>query len=84
MAKKKIYRTVIRFEVLSEEPNVTDGMTLDMLYEATMTGDLSGQHLDPEIQDQVLAGKEAVKAIEEQGSDPEFFGLDQEGNDIYE
>lgn len=80
MAKKKIYRKVFRFEVLSEEP--IGDMNLEEIAEETTTGHMSGQFLSTEIDNEVLTGKKAVMAIKNQGSDPEFFMLDENGNEI--
>ena len=84
MAKKKIYRTVIHFEVLSDEPNATEGKSLEAIGYETTKGDLSGCFLDSEIVDEELTEKKAVDAIIGQGSDPEFFGIDENGNEIEE
>jgi len=77
---KKIYKTIIRYEVLSEEPFGSKSLS-DIEYE-TNEGSMSGRFLDNEVHDVILSGKEAVVAIVNQGSDPEFFDLDSDGNDI--
>lgn len=76
----KIYRTVIQFEILTEEP--FEGGSLEDIAQRTFDGDASGRFLDNVIDNEELAGMDAVKAIKAQGSDPEFFGLNDKGEDI--
>ena len=76
----KIYRTVFSFEVLSEEP-INCSLSLSDLYEMTMEGNCSGRFIDNPIHNEELMGMAAVEAIRNQGSDPEFFMMDDEGND---
>lgn len=79
--KKKIYRTIFRFEVLSEEP-IEESMSLkDIAYE-TQEGHMSGQFLENQITNEVLVGGAAVKAVKNQGSDPEFFMMNDKGYEI--
>lgn len=79
---KKIYRTVFQFEVLSEEP--IESMSLNDIAEATTDGHMSGRFLENSVNNQELTGLEAARAIEEQGSDTEFFGLDANGEELEE
>lgn len=79
----KIYRTVIRFEVLSETP-FEGPFDLKQLHYLTYDGDMSGQFLDNEVTNEELTGTQAVDVIRGQGSDPEFFQMDEEGNDLEE
>jgi len=77
---KAIYRTIIQYEILSDEPY--DDEDLETISNETYDGNWSGLMLEPKILNQKLFGKEAVKAINSQGSDSEFFGLDDNGNEI--
>ena len=77
---KKIYRTIFRYEVLTEEPIEQPSLS-DILYMCT-EGHASGAFLADEKTNEELTGKEAVKIIQAQGTDPEFFLLDEDGNDI--
>lgn len=79
--KKKIYRTVFRFEVLSEEP-IEESMSLEDIAQETTDGHMSGQFLENEVHNEVLVGGAAVKAVKAQGSDPEFFMMDEKGFEI--
>lgn len=79
---KKIYRNVVQIEVLSDEPLKTGELTdLENVSFQIGEGDWSGR-IKPVIQNLTYTGKEAVEIIQEQGSDPEFFNLDQDGNEI--
>lgn len=78
--KKKIYRTVFQFEVLSDEP-INESMSLEDIAAETTDGSMSGQFLDNPIHNEKLTGLAAVTAIKKQGSSPEFFGMDDKGND---
>jgi len=74
--KKKLYKTIITVEVISDEPY--NGGLGDLAYDTT-EGDCSGAISWGEPTE--LVGMDAVKALEEQGSEPEFFGMDSEGNE---
>lgn len=80
MAKKKLYRTVIQIEVLSEDP-IPEGMSLDQIEEECNTGSFSGVH-DFIKTNEVIEGEEAVKAVMAQGSSPDFFQMDENGDEI--
>lgn len=80
MAKKKIYRTVIQIEVLSEDP-IPGDMTLDQVEEECNTGSFSGVHDFIKINEEI-EGEEAAKAVRAQGSSPDFFQMDENGDEI--
>lgn len=46
-----------------------------------MDGDCSGKATTM-VENQVVSGKRMAKLLQEQGSDPEFFQLDENGNDL--
>ena len=78
--KKKYYRSVVQIEILSEEP-FEDGQSLeDIDYEIT-EGNNSGV-VSMVKHNQELSGKEMSKKLKEQGSDPEFFHLDDDGEEV--
>lgn len=80
MGKKKIYRTVIQIEILSDEP-FTEGQNLnDIEYEIT-EGHCSG-NIETKVSNEILEGKPAADSVRAQGSDPEFFRMDIEGNEL--
>ena len=82
MAKKKIYRTVIKFTVLSEEP-ISEEMSLDsILSEADEGSYVMGAITKSEPKE--LVGKTAVIEIERLGSEAEFFMMDALGNELEE
>jgi hypothetical protein len=83
MAKKKtLYRTLIQVEVLSEEP-IPEDMTLDQIEEECNTGSFSGVH-DYIVRNKKVKGIEAVTLVLKQGSSPDFFQMDENGNDLKE
>lgn len=77
-SKRKFYRTVFTVEVLSEEP--LPDMSLDEIaYEITeggSSGDLTRS------KSETVDAKKMAKLLMKQGSDPEFFQIDEDGNDI--
>ena len=80
--EKKIYKTIVQVEILSQEP-LNDDFCNDLsgiAYEIVQ-GDLSGI-VDTKVMNQELIGEEAIKEIINQGSDPEFFMMDKNGNEI--
>lgn len=78
MAKKSIYRTVFTFTVLSPEP-LEEGISLtDLDYETDEGQSLRGKM---KRKDTILTGKVAVNEIYKLGSDPDFFFMDEDGND---
>jgi len=82
MAKKKIYRSIISVEILSEDL-VDDSFLTDLSsvnYEIT-SGDCSGEVKIQSI-NEVVTGEDAVKAVQAQGSSMDFFRMDEEGNEI--
>jgi hypothetical protein len=77
--KKKYYRTIIQVEVLSEEP-IGDVSMSEIIHNA-QDGDWSGKNTTI-TQDEELSGKQMAEALLDQGSDPEFFQIDEEGEEI--
>jgi hypothetical protein len=77
--KKKLYRNVYVVEILSEEP-LGDGMTLEQLQYEMLEGDCSGVVKHKYI-DQEVRGRKAAKMVMAQGSNPEFFGMNEFGNE---
>lgn len=81
MTKRKFYRSVFTVEVLSEEPLESD-LTLDSVAYMITEGDCSG-FVNEEL-NQPIDGAKCAELLQQQGSDPEFFGIDEEGNDAEE
>jgi hypothetical protein len=78
--KKKIYRTVIKLVVLSEEP-IDDNLDMGSIWEETQNGEfLAGEMTIGK--GKAVVGKSAVIEVEKAGSDAEFFRMDAEGNDL--
>jgi len=76
--ERKFYKTVITVEVLSEGPY--EFVSLRQVVDDITDGDCSGKIEDGESVE--LSREDFVAACEAQGSDPEFFSLDADGNDI--
>ncbi len=72
------YQTMIFVQVLSEGPLRPD-LALDEVHDAITTGDCSGKivRIPTEVDGPTMA-----KLLIEQGSDPEFFGLDEHGQKV--
>jgi hypothetical protein len=74
---KKIYKTIVEVEILSEEPfdeSVTDIQAI--AYEIN-EGSWSG--VTNVRRSSTLTGKKAIDAIKKQGSSPDFFQMDEKG-----
>jgi hypothetical protein len=82
MTKRKFYRTVIKVEVLSEGP-IPNGMSLDKVNFHIVEGDCSGK-VEWTVTNDEINGHVAAMLLREQGSDPGFFRLTDEGNDYEE
>ena len=76
---KKIYKTIVQVEILSDEPYIVG--SIDDIARDISSGGESGY--SEVIEDRIeLSGKKAVKEIKKHGSDPEFFSMDEDGNEI--
>lgn len=83
MKTKKLYKSVLKVEVLSEEPMGECSISLsDLDYQIT-EGECSGK-IEWESIDAEVVGAEAVKECDEHGTDPSFFQMDEEGNELEE
>ena len=76
---KKLYKSIIVLEVLSEEPIKNE--TLQDIVEETIVGEYSGNYDFTALNEEV-EGMDAVELCEKHGTDTEFFGMDKEGNEI--
>ena len=80
--EKKIYKTIIQVEILSEEPIDSSLSLSDIDYHIT-DGHCSGQ-LKTVSSNEEIVGKVAVEACREHGTSTEFFMMDGAGNEIDE
>lgn len=78
--KKKIYKSIIQVEILSEEPISTDMSLSDIASEGD-EGSFSIATKDIKV-NQEIKGIRAARALQSQGSDVEFFNMDEKGNEI--
>ena len=76
---RSFHRSVIQFEVLSEEP-ISDGATLESIAYECNEGRYIGRFL-PTSDAYVVSGAEMARLLQEAGSDPGFFELDDKGED---
>jgi len=83
MAEKKLfYKTIVKFEVLSEEPIPSD-YTLGDIHAEAENGRFVGRFLEQGPNDHILLnGAAMAEALVKAGSEPGFFMLDDEGNDV--
>jgi hypothetical protein len=75
--ERQFHKTVIKVTVLSEEPY--DNTDIHQLAYDISDGDCSGEVRI--VSSKILTGRQAVKALQAQGSDPEFFRLTEDGED---
>ena len=76
---RKFYRTLVTVEVLSED-KIPYPTSLEDVVREIMDGDYSGRVLSAFYG--VKSGPEIAKLLKSQGSSPEFFRLDDKGNDL--
>ena len=76
-SKRRFHRTLIQVEVLSEEPYNPE--SLAEVANDIVQGDCSGKW-DVKLQTEVT-GRTMAKLLQDQGSDPEFFMLTEDGED---
>jgi hypothetical protein len=77
MTKRKFYKTVFTVEILSEEEPCSPSLGT-IAFQITK-GDWSGT--TREKSKKKLDGRQAARALFNQGSDPSFFRLTDEGED---
>jgi len=78
VSDRKFHKRVITVTVLSED-ELSDGAELDAVHEFITNGACSGEvSWGP---DQTLDGGQMAKALKKQGSDPQFFHLNDDGSD---
>lgn len=79
---RKFYRTTYAVELLSEEPlDASPGLQglRNLLYRA-LEDDLSGRVIAGKVEE--LTGEQAANALLVQGSEPGFFRLAEDGQDL--
>jgi len=79
MTKRKFYKTTIQVTVLSEDfPYAFDGL-IQLAHDIDY-GDFVG---DADVSDSIeLSGRAAADELFAIGSQPEFFNIDADGNDV--
>jgi hypothetical protein len=80
MKPKKLYKSVLKIEVLSEEP-LDENIDMESILYKTQFGDYSGRKTWESGNIEVV-GVEAVKECDLHGTDPEFFQMDEQGFEL--
>jgi len=78
--KKKIYRTMVLLTVLSDYP-LPEGMSLEELDANCADGDFTGKTDFQEV-NREFEGQDAADAVFKIGSSPDFFQMDENGNEL--
>ena len=82
MMERKFYRTSVTFIVLSEEP-IPAWMDMGAIVTECENGEyVANYNIDTPDNQEVLTPKQMADALYEAGSDPGFFRLDDNGNEI--
>ena len=82
---KRFYKTIVQIEILSEvydndpEPDFDSMNLTDIGYEITDGGSSGVKEV---VSQEEVSAKQMAMFLEDQGSDPEFFGIDTDGNEI--
>lgn len=76
---RKFFKTIVTVEVLSEDVPVEFDNLQELHYMIT-SGDDSG--VIKSCIHKKITGKQAAQALIKQGSDPGFFLIDKDGNDL--
>jgi len=81
MAKKKIFKTIITIAVLSED-EIPETSTLGSIMDECDTGHYIMGKVLTSVKEKI--GKDAANEVTASGSDPEFFMMDAQGNELDE
>jgi hypothetical protein len=85
MEGRKFYKTVITVTVLSEDGPISMETDLDVVAHQIIHGDWIHGDWSGKIENDggtELTPKEMADEALKQGSDPGFFGLDEDGNEV--
>lgn len=77
---RKFYKTVVTIEILSEHPIRSLDTDLGYVTRQIEDGDWSGRVMLGDSEE--LTPKECAQALIDQDSEPQFFGLDDDGNEV--
>lgn len=77
---RKFFKQVLRVTVLTEDKPLRHYGNLGLVHEAITAGDCSGAI--EEVSCTEMTPQEAVKNLEAQGSEPGFFRLGEDGEDM--
>ncbi len=77
--QRKFYVTTLTIKVLSEEP-IPSYVELDGIVDEMDDGDYVGKVV--ETSEREVTGKEMADLLHDIGSEPQFFQIDDDGNDL--
>ena len=77
---RDFYKTVFRIEVLSEEEPIGEDVDLATINYLITDGHCSG--IVTRDSPEKMSAPEMARLLLAQGSDPEFFRLDEQGNEL--
>lgn len=77
-SQRKFFVTKVTVTVLSEDKIHSD-VSLGTISNKILFGEWSGAM---ETHSTEVSGAEMAKLLQKQGSDPEFFGIDKDGNEV--
>jgi hypothetical protein len=79
-SERKFFHNIVTIHVLSEDEPLSGDMSLSDIDYAITDGDSVGGGV--EIRSEEMTGKEAATRLSAYGSEPGFFQLDEDGNDL--
>jgi len=82
-SQRKFYKRTITFEILSESELPVD-MTLEEVDAACFGDNSYASGITRNQKDEVICARTAARLLGEHGSDTEFFGLTEDGEDTEE
>ena len=80
MSKRKFFKQKVTIEILSEDRPLSEDLSISGIEYAITEGDCSGVVIRDAPEE--LNGEQMAKALMEQKSDPNFFQLTENGEDM--
>ena len=79
MSKRRFHRTLIRVEVLTEDPIEGDLSTKDLFHLSEYNGAVSDTRVESREEIDAL---EMSRNLQDNGVDPDYYGLTKDGEDV--
>lgn len=80
MPKRRFFKTTFTVEVLSEDEPVSEDLSLEEIERQYTSGNWSGRKICEGSEE--LSAQEAAYELMEQGSEPSFFRLTEDGEEL--